>query len=76
MAGHEEGMLSGVGADIEKDTLVRIRRCHNVPQEKEHRLFVSPIIKDVLVDIIAGVSLVTDAVKISGEIKIFLAIAR
>ena len=75
IARHEEGMLPGVRADVEKYTLIGICRCHDVSKEKQYRLFVSSIKKDIFVDKVPGISVVADPINFSGEIKIFSAIA-
>jgi hypothetical protein len=68
-------MLPGVRADVEKYPLIGIGGCHDVAKEKQHRLFVSPVKKDILVDVVSGISFVADSIDLSGEIKTLVAVA-
>jgi hypothetical protein len=69
-------VLPSVGADIDQCTLVGVGGVHNIAESIEDELFVSAIVKNIVVHEIAEIALVSNIVNVNDEIDAPAAVAR
>jgi hypothetical protein len=69
-------MLTRIGADIYKRSPVCVRGAHYIAEQKENRPFVSAVVKNVIIDTIAEIAPVSNAINVRDKIEALAAIAR
>jgi hypothetical protein len=69
-------VLSGVGANVDKCSFIRVNRAHNITKQKEYGFFVSTIIENVVVNAITEIALILDTIDFRDEIDALAAVAR